>query len=203
MGAAIQIIGFTIQSTAPPFPAFVVGFPINGFGMSLQDAQANGYVSALKSETKMGVLHAVYGLGALTAPLVSTQFAQLEDYWNLHYVTSVFVALTTAIVLALMFRGRSQNGTAINRAYDLLWVANRHLTECLADIGRAEPEDGESDHGHFRQIMGLRAVHLLAGFILVYVGVEVTLGGEPFFRLSSQKLYTKFCSTRLDGDIHH
>jgi hypothetical protein len=25
--------------------------------------------------------------------------------------------------------------------------------------------------------MGLRTVHLLAGFILVYVGVEVTMGG--------------------------
>lgn len=113
LGVCLQVVGFAIQSSAPPFPAFVLGFPINGFGMSLQDAQANGYVAALRSETKMGVLHAVYGLGALAAPLVATQFAQMEKHWSLHYVTSVFVALVTLVVLAAMFKGKSQTGTTV------------------------------------------------------------------------------------------
>lgn len=51
--------------------------------------------------------------------------------------------------------------------------------ECLAQIGQAPGEKGpgDSEHGTMRQIMGTRAVHLLAFFILVYVGIEVSMGG--------------------------
>jgi fucose permease len=44
-----------------------------------------------------------------------------------------------------------------------------------------EPEDkGTSEEGHYKQIFRLRALHLLAAFTLIYVGIEVTLGGTPF-----------------------
>jgi len=49
--------------------------------------------------------------------------------------------------------------------------------ECLAQIGQAAGERGTSEDSSFRQIVGTKAVHLLAFFILVYVGVEVTIGG--------------------------
>jgi len=35
----------------------------------------------------------------------------------------------------------------------------------------------ESEAGTFKQVMKTRAVHLLAFFVLIYVGVEVTIGG--------------------------
>lgn len=56
---------------------------------------------------------------------------------------------------------------------------SHHSVECLAQIGQAPGEKGpgNSEHGTMRQILGTRAVHLLAFFILVYVGVEVTMGG--------------------------
>jgi len=50
--------------------------------------------------------------------------------------------------------------------------------ECLADIGQAAMEQGTSSESTFRQILSHKTVHLLAFFILVYVGVEVTLGGS-------------------------
>jgi len=34
-----------------------------------------------------------------------------------------------------------------------------------------------NEQNHYRQIMGQRAVHAMAFFILIYVGIEVTLGG--------------------------
>jgi len=49
--------------------------------------------------------------------------------------------------------------------------------ECLAQIGQEPGEKGTSERSQFRQIMSLKTVHLLAVFILVYVGVEVTVGG--------------------------
>ena len=54
-------------------------------------------------------------------------------------------------------------------------------TECFAAIGLASPaEDHGSDRSgsKYRQMMRLRDVHLMACFILIYVGVEVTLGGK-------------------------
>jgi len=47
------------------------------------------------------------------------------------------------------------------------------LIECLAQIGQAPQEQGTSQQSKFRQVFGLKSVHLLAFFILVYVGIEV------------------------------
>ena len=39
-----------------------------------------------------------------------------------------------------------------------------------------KPAD-EDENGKFRQMMAHKAVHLLSLFIMVYIGVEVTIGG--------------------------
>ncbi|KAF7325726.1 MFS domain-containing protein [Mycena kentingensis (nom. inval.)] len=158
-GSICQVVAYTLQAPAPPFPVFVLSYVINGVGMAIQDAQANGYIASLKHhpEIKMGLLHGAYGAGALASPLVATQFSQLPR-WSFHYLASLGVALVNAAFLASVFKLRTQD-------------------ECLAEVGEAAGETGESEHSTFRQIMSLKAVHLLAFFILVYVGVEVTIGG--------------------------
>jgi MFS family permease len=62
-GSLTQVTAYAIQASSPPFPVLLIAYAINGFGMSLQDAQANGLVANLQSkpEEKMGILHAVYG----------------------------------------------------------------------------------------------------------------------------------------------
>jgi len=49
--------------------------------------------------------------------------------------------------------------------------------ECLHLIGQETAEKEEDEHSSFNQILRIKAVHFLAFFILVYVGVEVTIGG--------------------------
>jgi fucose permease len=58
-----QVVTYAVQAAAPPFPVFCIFFVLNGFGLSIQDAQANGLVASLHehAEEKMGVLHAIYG----------------------------------------------------------------------------------------------------------------------------------------------
>ncbi|KAG1876339.1 MFS general substrate transporter [Suillus subluteus] len=154
-----QVIAYAIEAGALPFPAFVLGYAINGFGMALQDAQSNGYVASLKDnpEVKMGILHAVYGAGALSSPLVATQFAQLP-HWSFHYLCSLGIAFINTVLLIVVFGLKTQD-------------------ECLAKIGQPPGEKGTSEKSQFNQILRLREVHLLAFFILIYVGVEVTMGG--------------------------
>ncbi|KAK7048873.1 major facilitator superfamily domain-containing protein [Favolaschia claudopus] len=159
LGSLGPIVAYSIQAPAPPFPLFILSFVINGVGIAIQGAQANGYVASLKhnSEIKIGLLHGAYGAGALISPLVATQFSQLSR-WSFHYLASLGVALANALVLLIVFRLKGQD-------------------ECLASVGEAAGETSPSEHSTFRQILSTRAVHLLAFFILVYVGVEVTIGG--------------------------
>ncbi|KAI0828615.1 major facilitator superfamily domain-containing protein [Trametes gibbosa] len=160
IGSMAQVIGYAIEAPAPPFPALVLGYAINGFGLSLQDAGANGFVASLQDNaaTKMGILHAVYGVGALSSPLVATQFAQLPR-WSFHYLVSLGVALSNSILLIGVFRFKDQD-------------------TCLAEIGQTPThEDESSANDKYSQMFKLRELHLLAIFILIYVGVEVTLGG--------------------------
>ncbi|KAJ6483841.1 major facilitator superfamily domain-containing protein [Mycena vitilis] len=158
-GSSMQVLAYALQAAALPFPVFVLAGVINGAGLAIQDAQANGYVASLanNSEAKMGFVQAAYGAGALVAPLVSTQFAQLR-HWSFHYLVSLGVTILNTIVLGVVFRARTQD-------------------QCLAQIGQAPEEKGESDESHFRQIISIKAVHLLALFLFVYVGMEVTIGG--------------------------
>ncbi|KAI0064423.1 MFS general substrate transporter [Artomyces pyxidatus] len=159
LGSVSQVIGYCLMSPAPPFPVFAIGYVFNGFGIALQDAQANGYVASYKENaaSRMGFLHASYGAGALAAPLVATQFAQLHR-WSFHYLVSLGISLSNAVCLVIVFRFKRQD-------------------ECLAQIGQAAEPQGTSDDSKYRQIFKLKVLHLLAFFILVYVGVEVTIGG--------------------------
>ncbi|KAF7311206.1 MFS general substrate transporter [Mycena kentingensis (nom. inval.)] len=113
---------------------------------------------------------AAYGAGALVAPLVSTQFARdrfrAHNRWAWHYLISVGVTVVNAVVLVVVFRGKRQD-------------------ECLVRIGQVPSQtssaetahNAETDKSHFRQILALKSVHLLALFLFVYVGTEVTIGG--------------------------
>ena len=52
---------------------------------------------------------------------------------------------------------------------------------CIAILiknGQAPAETSTSQQSTMRQIFGNKSVHLVAFFILVYVGIEVTIGGR-------------------------
>ncbi|CAE6407509.1 unnamed protein product [Rhizoctonia solani] len=166
LGAMLQVFAYSVLTPALPFPAMCVAYAINGFGMALQDAQSSGFVAELpnNASAKMGLLHAFYGAGAFISPLVATQFAQLPR-WSFHYLSSLGVAVVNATALLVVFRFRRQ-----------------HEVMGLPDPDLSHPHNsshGDSSNGSnkYKQIFGSRAVQLMAFFIWVYVGVEVTIGG--------------------------
>ncbi|OBZ67359.1 Bypass of stop codon protein 6 [Grifola frondosa] len=154
MGASAQVIGYALEAPAPPFPVFVIAYAVNGFGLALQDAGANGFVASLKdnASTKMGILHAVYGDNIFRS--VTRKFVHGCS-------VSLGVALSNVVLLIAVFRFKNQD-------------------DCLAEIGQAPPPErteSAEEGGKYKQIFRLRALHLVAFFILIYVGVEVTIGG--------------------------
>ncbi|TFY65817.1 hypothetical protein EVG20_g5273 [Dentipellis fragilis] len=154
LGSLIQIVGYCIQAPGPPFPAFVVAFFLNGFVESLQACQLP--LNRTMTDDARSA-HKRTGTGALTAPLVSTQFAQLPR-WSFHYLVSLGVACMNTCTLLAVFRLKMQD-------------------DCLREVGEVVAERGQSKDNVYTQILRLKAVHLIALFMLMYVGVEVTIGG--------------------------
>ncbi|KAJ7677594.1 major facilitator superfamily domain-containing protein [Mycena rosella] len=154
-----KILGYSLQAAALPFPVFVLSCVLTGIGVSILDAQANGYVASVSRnpETRMGYVQAAYGAGIFAAPLVSTQFAQLQ-HWSFHYLVSLGLTFSNLLSLFLVFRGKTQN-------------------ECLAQLGQAEVPKGDSGHSHMRQILSIKAVHLMALFLFVHVGASIAISG--------------------------
>lgn len=82
-------------------------YAVIGFGMALQDAQANVFVSTLPNmEQRLGFLHAIYGLGALVCPLAATAFASSGIQFSYFYALSLGLALLNVLVLLYGFRFR-------------------------------------------------------------------------------------------------
>ena len=58
------------------------------------------------------------------------------------------------------------------------------LTACLRQAGEIIPDktvnDEVDESNKFSQLMKNKTVHLLAAFLMVYIGAEITIGGINF-----------------------
>ena len=95
----------------------------------------------------------------------------------------------------------------------------RFFPACLSQAGeiipQKDPTSGGEKSGSSKEILTTPAVHLLAFFILFYVGVEVTIGGTVLpvavvittsFHTSTMQADDGFLSVftiRVDRDVHH
>ncbi|PIL22933.1 MFS general substrate transporter [Ganoderma sinense ZZ0214-1] len=162
-------IGNSLRVSTPPFPVFVVGFLLIGFGgafLFMQDAGSNAFVVSLSGDTstKMGILHAVYGAGATCAPLVSTQFAQLPC-WSFGYLVHIGLALMSAVFQAFAFKFKSQDGMSYS------------VFACeVGETPHERTEDSARGFDKYKQVFRVRAVHLMAFFLFTYVGLEFSIG---------------------------
>ncbi|TVY38974.1 Bypass of stop codon protein [Lachnellula occidentalis] len=77
LGATIQAVASAIITLRPPFIAIAACYVMAGFGLALQDTQLNTYVARLPgAATKLGIVHAAYGVGALLSPTIATLLMQ-------------------------------------------------------------------------------------------------------------------------------
>lgn len=169
----------------PPFPLFVISFFLIGWGLGLQDAQVNSLTSRMKNaNTKMFLMHAVYGLGATCAPLVATQFvkAMRAKVW-LYYCVSLGLAVFTVTALLLVFRLRTDDQIVGRRIPDeFITQPSRTSDEkTLRGDEEAAPQQQKQLHNDsstkMKRILRTPVVWCLSAYILLYVGIEVTIGG--------------------------
>ncbi|CAG7850109.1 SubName: Full=Uncharacterized protein {ECO:0000313/EMBL:CCA72001.1} [Serendipita indica DSM 11827] len=178
-----QVVAYSIQSAAPPFPLLCIAYALNGYGISIQDAQANGLVASVHEHASenMGLLHEIYRVGAFAAPLVATQFAQLRR-WSFHYLVSLGIAVSNTMILALTVKNKSLGnilraiGSPPVETYVIEELSNIQMNS-LESTEAARPLRDIKQQSSMSQNLKNLAVQLMAVFILVYVGVGVTIGG--------------------------
>ncbi|CCA71736.1 related to tetracycline resistance proteins [Serendipita indica DSM 11827] len=175
VSSILQIASYAILCAAPPFPLVCVAYFFVGAGLALLNAHGNGFMSMLKNSSQMGMAHAIYGSGALVGPLIATQFAQFSGRkWAYHYFVLLGGLLVSFTLLVFVFRGKEYD--VILGEMGLVPATSRQDTEANSVTSRGREVAEEKSSG-FAKIMKQVTMHVMALFVFVYVGVEVTIGG--------------------------
>ncbi|KAG8968262.1 hypothetical protein FRC03_008128 [Tulasnella sp. 419] len=131
-GSFVQLIGYAIMAVGPPFAVMCLGYAITGFALAvssfvrsklrilkhllkIQNAQGNTFVTQLpgKVSNNMAILHSAYGVGALVAPLVATQFTLLPR-WTYFFFVSLGIAFVSLVLSVSVFRFQRAEGLLAN-----------------------------------------------------------------------------------------
>ncbi|KAM3529905.1 hypothetical protein MY4038_005207 [Beauveria bassiana] len=178
LGGLSHILAYIVIATHPPFVALVFAFMLAGFGNGIYDAAWNAWVGNLdKSSELLGFLHAFYGIGGVISPFISTAMITKGGLsWYAFYY----------IMVCNNFN-RSRTGLI-----DQIGIAGVELVSLTAAFWKStgpvyQAAYKESQQTQIRHETGLgealfqkpaaRVSWVSALFLLLYVGVEVALGG--------------------------
>ncbi|KAH2978017.1 hypothetical protein KXW58_005133 [Aspergillus fumigatus] len=151
VGATIQCFGYVLMFWKPPYPLFMTAFFFTGMGVAFQDAQANVFTVTVRNAHRwLGILHAVYGVGTIIAPLIANTIASRTPYWHYYYLAMFILGVINVVLLAWTFR-RGLFKPNVSNAKD----ANAELKATLTN----------------------KVVWIFNGFFFLYVGAEVASGG--------------------------
>lgn len=68
-----HLFTFVAVSLHPPYPILVVSLAVGGVGNGLADSGWNAWVGAMTNSNELlGIMHGLYGVGAVISPLVAT-----------------------------------------------------------------------------------------------------------------------------------
>lgn len=91
IGPTCHLIAYVVNCTHPPYPVLVVSFIFAGFGNGLEDAAWNAWIGNMANANELlGLLHGVYGVGAVLSPLIATSMiARANLPWYFYYYVMV------------------------------------------------------------------------------------------------------------------
>ncbi|RLL94100.1 hypothetical protein CFD26_103627 [Aspergillus turcosus] len=148
-----HILSYIINCLHPPYPLLVVSFVFAGFGTGLADSGWNAWVGNMADANQvLGLLHGFYGAGAVLAPLVAT-------------------ALVTKIGCAAI-----ELATSVYCFWDDTGAVFRRDTQQHSTPGGGGGGGSGLRKALFTKRAG-RITWVCSVFLLLYVGVEVALGG--------------------------
>lgn len=122
--------------------------------------QYHSYIGVLdKSNEILGFLHGMYGLGATLSPIIATSMVTRGLMWYQFYYLMIGMA-----ALAVLFSGAAFWGES----------ATKYRTDHPETPHSTNPNKSNS---RTREAMKSGVTWIVAAFLLIYVGAEVSLGG--------------------------
>jgi fucose permease len=168
LGAIILLPGLLGFALMLPFVVLLFARLLIGLGIGLVETGFNVFITALpRHTTLLNFLHAFYGAGALVGPLIASTILALAWGWNSFYLLMVVLSLPLLLGLSTFFR----------------------LPATEPSTQEDEPTGKENV---LTATLKLPIVWFVAIFLLVYVGVEVSLGNWT---------YTFLLETRQQGTV--
>ncbi|KAE8320471.1 major facilitator superfamily domain-containing protein [Aspergillus sergii] len=174
LGTGMHVISYFATTQHPPFPLLITIFILAGLGNGIVDASWNAWIGAMHNSSQlMGILHAFYGLGAALAPLTATYVITQRDWMWYHFYYIMGIAATIEFVTSVA----------------AFWSARGSLVEAseLGVPGDNVQQDGRDSSRRNTTLknptlesLGLVSTWIISLFLLVYVGIEVTVGGWVF-----------------------
>ena len=163
-GAIIFLLGVLGFGVELPFVLLLPSRMFIGFGVGIIETGFNVFVSSLPRHTVLlNYLHAFYGVGALVGPVLASAILALLWGWNIVYL--LLGALSLPLVLGVGFIFHSAN------------PSNPSKTTSDSPVREGElPVQGNI----LGATLKLPVVWFAGLFLLVYVGVEVSLGNWSY-----------------------
>ncbi|TDZ13716.1 Bypass of stop codon protein 6 [Colletotrichum spinosum] len=157
-----HILSAVINILKPPFPVLVVSFMIAGLGNGLSDAAWNAWIGNLeRSNELLGYLHAAYGVGGVFSPLVATaMITRAALAWNTFYYVVLGISVVEMLALTVTFWDHT----------------GRRYREQMAQ-SQGTDDKPVSMRTTLTTLPEARIAWLSALFVLIYIGVEVSVGG--------------------------
>ncbi|MGI9610454.1 MAG: MFS transporter, partial [Acidimicrobiia bacterium] len=113
--AATALTALVGLSASPSWPAFLFAVALLGLGGGLADAATNTYVALRRGARAMGLIHGVFGIGAIAGPLVVTVLFQLGLSWRVSFAV---LALGQLVYVAALWRFSRDLSTPIKPSQD-------------------------------------------------------------------------------------
>ena len=153
----VVVAGLLGVAVASNWWALMFGVLIMGAGWGLCDASINAWMALTQQPRQMGLLHGVYGVGAVLGPLLATVFVAGSNNWR-----GPFVVVGVLVVGLVVVLWGTKDG------FDSAPLTGE-VASARANIG------------------GTKILTLLIVWFSVYVGIEVTVGQWSYTFLTESR----------------
>ncbi|KAM0755301.1 MFS general substrate transporter [Meredithblackwellia eburnea MCA 4105] len=101
LAPAVQLGGALLLFCLPSYPTLLLCYSVMGFGLALQDAHLNTFVSRLSNaDVMLGAIHAMYGTSAIISPVVATRLlAKGMPFYRFYTLNATFAFITFSAII--------------------------------------------------------------------------------------------------------
>ncbi|KAI9307744.1 major facilitator superfamily domain-containing protein [Cunninghamella echinulata] len=164
LAGASVLLAYLIIMNGFDFRITCLVMVLQGSGIAILDAGMNVCTAHLPFATLMlNIVHAVYGFGAMLAPMIGVVILKYDISWRWLYVCICCISVINILVIAFTIHNEDDTATS-------------NEIEEQEQGGDSTSNSSNHQENAIHPILN-RTTILCAIYILIYVGLEVTLGG--------------------------